>query len=91
MQSTGRVRVRPKAGWHTSFAPVSPVILSNELDCSRLRGWVRDGRGDAIPPDTLVGLVEDAIRGLVDEHAWAVEQAYEESERAILEQIVSAA
>ena len=31
-----------------AFAHVSPVILSNELDCSRMRGWVRDAR--ARPP-----------------------------------------
>jgi hypothetical protein len=36
---------------------------------------------DAIPPDMLVGLVEDAIVSHVDPQAWAVEQAVEEEER----------
>ena len=27
---------------HISFAPVSVVVFANELDCSRMRGWVRD-------------------------------------------------
>jgi hypothetical protein len=43
---------------------------------------------DAIPPDTLRGLVGDAIIAEIDEHAWLVEQAYERSERAILERII---
>ncbi len=43
---------------------------------------------DAIPPDRLVALVDEAIRGLVDPVAWSVEQAYEASERQILERMV---
>jgi hypothetical protein len=44
---------------------------------------------DAIPPDVLVGLVEDAIVGLIDPDAWRMEQAAEASERAILEKIAA--
>jgi hypothetical protein len=43
---------------------------------------------DAIPPDRLVSLVDAAIAALVDQKAWEIEQAYEASERAILERIV---
>lgn len=46
---------------------------------------------DAIPPDKLIALVSDAISGLVDQRAWEIEQAYEESERAILAAIVDGA
>jgi hypothetical protein len=35
---------------------------------------------DAIPPDRLKGLVEDAITDHVDQHAWEVEQAIEAQE-----------
>ena len=27
---------------HISFAHLSLVVLANELDCSRMRGWVRN-------------------------------------------------
>ena len=42
---------------------------------------------DAIPPDKLIALVSDAISGLVDPHAWAVQQRVEESERSILQSL----
>lgn len=42
---------------------------------------------DAIPPDKLVSLVDEAIRGLVDQHAWEIEQTYGNSERKILQRI----
>jgi hypothetical protein len=45
---------------------------------------------DAILPDKLTTLVEDAIVGLIDEDAWRIEQAYEASEREILERMVAA-
>jgi hypothetical protein len=43
---------------------------------------------DAIPPDRLLPLVEDAIVSHVDADAWRREQAVEESEREILRQLV---
>jgi hypothetical protein len=43
---------------------------------------------DAIPPDKLTDLVENAIIDLVDADAWAKEQAVETSEREILERLV---
>jgi hypothetical protein len=46
---------------------------------------------DAIPPDLLIGLVDDAIQAHVDEEAWAKEEAVEESERRILEEIAGVA
>ena len=45
---------------------------------------------DAIPPDKLITLVENAITGLIDADAWRIEQAYEQSERQILERMVAA-
>lgn len=46
---------------------------------------------DAIPPDRLVRLVDDAIRNLVDADAWEKEQAVEDDERDVLERIVGGA
>lgn len=46
---------------------------------------------DAIPPDRLIALVEDAIIELIDENAWNMEQAYEQSEREILERMIGSA
>jgi hypothetical protein len=46
---------------------------------------------DAIPPDQLVALVEEAVESLVDADAWAKEQTAEESEREILERIAGEA
>jgi hypothetical protein len=43
---------------------------------------------DAIPPDRLLGLVEDAIVAHVDVDAWRIEQQYEQSEREVLERLV---
>jgi hypothetical protein len=43
---------------------------------------------DAIPPDKLVTLVEDAISGLVDPRAWHFEQAVEQEERRVLKSLV---
>lgn len=55
----------------------------------------KDGRDvvelDAIPPDKLISLVDTAIEGLVDPQAWMLEQAYEASEREILDRIVRSA
>ena len=45
---------------------------------------------DAIPPDKLIDLVEDAIVALVDFNAWHIEQEYERSERELLERMVAA-
>jgi hypothetical protein len=45
---------------------------------------------DAIPPDKLKNLVEDAIVGLIDQDAWKQEQTVEASEREILQRIVGA-
>jgi hypothetical protein len=39
---------------------------------------------DAIPPDELIALVEDAITSHIDADAWQKEQAVEESERQLL-------
>jgi hypothetical protein len=44
---------------------------------------------DAIPPDKLTGLVEDAIIDLIDADAWQKEEAVEASERELLERIAS--
>ncbi len=53
--------------------------------------WTSDAAElDAIPPDRLIGLVENAIVNLIDSDAWEKEQAVEESERLILERIVAA-
>lgn len=46
---------------------------------------------DAIPPDKLIGLVDEAIQSLVDRHTWHMEQIAEESEREILERMVKGA
>jgi len=46
---------------------------------------------DAIPPDRLLALVDDAIRSNVDPIAWAREQQVEESEREILTRMAGAA
>lgn len=43
---------------------------------------------DAIPPDRLTGLVENAIVDLIDPHAWKIEQTTEREEREILERLV---
>lgn len=43
---------------------------------------------DAIPTGTLIGLVDDAIRSLVDPRAWNVEQAVEAEERRGLEELM---
>jgi hypothetical protein len=43
---------------------------------------------DAIPPDKLISLVEDAIVDLIDTDAWEKEQVIEESEREILAAMV---
>ncbi len=45
---------------------------------------------DAIPPNRLVSLVEDAITNVIEPDAWAKEQAAEQSERQILEQMAGA-
>jgi len=37
---------------------------------------------DAVPPDKLIGLVEDAIVAHIDPHAWEVQQAIEAEEKA---------
>jgi hypothetical protein len=42
---------------------------------------------DAIPPDKLVQLVEDAITDRIEPTSWRMEQATEKSEREILERI----
>jgi hypothetical protein len=42
---------------------------------------------DATPPDRLVTLVEHTITDLIDKDAWAKEQAADESEREILQQM----
>lgn len=42
---------------------------------------------DAIPPDKLKGLVDEAIRLEVDPEAWAKAEAVEKSERQILERM----
>jgi hypothetical protein len=49
-----------------------------------------DGRAvelDAIPPDMLLELVDDAISGLVDERAWEAERVFEQSEREIAQRM----
>ena len=43
---------------------------------------------DAIPPDRLQALVDDAISGLVNEDAWKKEQIAEASEREVLTRLI---
>jgi hypothetical protein len=45
---------------------------------------------DAIEPDDLTTLVEDAIISHIDADAWEREQAIEESEREILKRLTGA-
>lgn len=42
---------------------------------------------DAIPPDRLIGLVDDAIRDLVNPDAWEKEQEVERSEQELLQRM----
>jgi hypothetical protein len=44
---------------------------------------------DAVDPHVLCGLVDDAIRGLVDEHAWKVEKAVEEEQQHVFKALVA--
>jgi hypothetical protein len=44
---------------------------------------------DAIPPDKLIGLVEDAILSHIDADAWEKERQVEQSEREILERMAT--
>jgi hypothetical protein len=46
---------------------------------------------DAIPPEKLVNLVENAIVDRIDAHAWGVEQAVEEEERKGLQRLLGGA
>jgi len=46
---------------------------------------------DAIPPDRLIQLTQDAIVARIDAEAWQKELAYESSERDLLERIVGGA
>jgi hypothetical protein len=59
--------------------PTRPAKEKGEPDAVEL---------DAIPPDKLKDLVENAITLWIDEEAWKKEQAAEESERQVLERIV---
>jgi hypothetical protein len=51
----------PKDRQHISFAPVSPVILANELDCDRATGWVRDGCACARLTEPKVARLRDVL------------------------------
>jgi hypothetical protein len=46
---------------------------------------------DAIPPDKLLALVDDAISAHVDASAWRMEETVEQSERELLERLVPGA
>jgi hypothetical protein len=46
---------------------------------------------DAIPPDKLMSIVEDAITGHIDADAWNMELASEQSEREYLETLAASA
>jgi hypothetical protein len=64
-------------------APAGPPA---EADGPRGGEVARGGQGrcverDAIDPDRLCGLVEDAITSHIDEHEWRVERAIEAEER----------
>ncbi len=59
--------------------PTRPAKEKGEPDAVEL---------DAIPPNDLKDLVEDAIKSHIDVDAWQIEQQYEASERQILEQMV---
>ena len=62
--------------------PTRPAKEKGEPDAVEL---------DAIPPDKLKMLVEDAIVGHIDPDAWRREQQVEESERQILERMIGGA
>jgi hypothetical protein len=62
--------------------PTRPAKEKGEPDAVEL---------DAIPPDKLKQLVENAIIELIDPDAWAKEQVAEESEREVLLRMVDAA
>lgn len=59
--------------------------------------WAKDNASeiavelDAIPPNRLIQLVEDAIMDLIDPAAWHMEEQVERSEREILARIIEAA
>ncbi len=99
---SGRVaaeKVREKLHTYSGGVPIAFELLA--VTDEQIEAWSLPTRPakenaaeiavelDAIPPDRLVALVDEAIRGLVDPVAWSVEQAYEASERQILERMVS--
>jgi hypothetical protein len=93
--------IERKLAAYSDDAPISFSLLAVTGD--QIRDWKlptrpakdEDGRDvvelDAIPPERLIALVEDAITSHIDADAWEKERATEASERAILERIVGAA
>lgn len=61
-----------------------PSRLSKSTDPEAATFQGRAVELDAIPPDRLAGLVEDAITRHIDPHAWEVERAVEQEEQDIL-------
>jgi hypothetical protein len=62
--------------------PTRPAKTDGDADAVEL---------DAIPPDLLTGLVDDAIQSHIDGDAWTKEQVIEASEREILARLAGAA
>jgi hypothetical protein len=101
---SGRIaaeKVREKLHIYSSGVPIKYELLA--VTDEQIEAWRLPSRPakensaeiavelDAIPPDRLVALVNDAIVDLIDPHAWRLEQAVEESERKILERMTVAA
>jgi hypothetical protein len=99
---SGRVaaeKIEEKIRDYSDGAPIDVVPLA--LTARQIEEWSLPTRPakeegepdavelDAIPPDKLKGLVEDAIVSHIDADAWKKEQAVEESEREILERLTT--
>lgn len=97
---SGRVaaeKVREKLHRYSGGAPIEYELLA--VTDHQIQNWSLPTRPakenaddiavelDAIPPDKLIALVDQAIRLLVDPEAWAREELVEQSEREILSRI----
>jgi hypothetical protein len=94
-------QIAKKLSDYSDDAPIKVELLAVTDD--QIRAWNLPTRPakenadeiavelDAIPPDKLRGLVEDAIISLIDRDAWEKEQAVEASERELLEQMAARA
>jgi hypothetical protein len=90
-------KVAEKLEYYSDFTPIQTYLLA--VTDEQIEEWNLPTRPakekadeiavelDAIPPEKLKALVEDAIVAHIDEDAWQKEQAAEESERAVLARI----